>query len=246
MAVLPDRYDRDKLYIQLTDILLSKIHSGEWRTGHQIPTEEVLCRSFNVSKITVRRAINNLVVEGYLEKIQGKGTFVRQGPTRAGLSMKTTLVESVFAPGDYPDLKVIEKKVVTRLDEDVIRRMGPVIDRDVFYLGRLKVAQGVPVLYNEIFVPLRVCPQLETWDPAGGSVFEFLSKTSALKIIKVNQTVEVGRPGEAARLLNVRESSACMLIHRLFLAAGDMTVAYSKTTARGDRFRLDSEYVRLS
>jgi GntR family transcriptional regulator len=245
MAVLPDRSDRDKLYIQLTDILLSKIHSGEWRTGHQIPTEEVLCRSFHVSKITVRRAINNLVIEGYLEKLQGKGTFVRQGPTRAGLSMKTTLVEGVFSPEDYPNVKVVEKKIVTRLDEDVIRRMGPVIDRDVFYLCRLKLAEGVPVLVNEIYIPLRVCPALEGWDPAGGPVFEFLNKTSALKIMKVNQTVEVGRPGEAAGLLNVRPTSACMLIHRLFLAAGEMTVAYSKTTARGDRFKLDSEYVRL-
>lgn len=245
MLTLPDRSDRDKLYMQLTDILLSKIHSGEWRTGRQIPTEEDLCRSFNVSKITVRRAINNLVIEGYLEKIQGKGTFVRPGPPSAGLPVKTTLVESVFGPEDYPNVKVLEKKMVTMLDEDTARRLGPVIERDIFYLKRLKIAEGVPVLINEIYIPLRVCPELEGWDAAGGPVFEFLRKNSALKIIKVNQTVELGRPGELAGLLNVRPASACLVIHRLFLAAGDATIAYSKTTARGDRFKLDSEYVRL-
>lgn len=245
--MLPDRSDREKLYMQLTDIFLEKIRSGEWGADHQIPTEEELCRGFNVSKITVRRAVNNLVMEGYLEKLQGKGTFVREGPPRAGLSMMTTLLESVFLPGDSPEnIKVIEKKVLKGLDEDVRKRMGPVIDRDVFYLSRLKTLGGSPVLVNEVYVPIRVCPSIKDWDPGEGPVFEFIRGNSPYKISRVTQTVEMGRPGEyLAGRLNVRAASPCMVVHRLFLAAGDMVIAYSKTTARGDRFKLNSEYVRV-
>lgn len=239
----PDKLDGEKLYVQLTNILLARIRTGEWKTGRQIPTEEDLCKGFGVSKITVRRAIHNLVIEGYLEKIQGKGTFVRQGPPRAGMQMKTTLVESVFLPGDSENISVVEKKLVQAVGEDVLRRMGPVMDRDLFYLKRLRGAEGVPVLVNEIYVPIRVCPDIMGWDPEGGAFFEYLREHAASKITAVEQTVEVGKAGERlSGLLNCRPSSACMVIHRLFMSAGDLTVAYSLTTARGDRFRLDSEY----
>jgi len=245
-AMLPDKLDKEKLYIQLTNILQSNIRSGVWRTGQQIPTEEDLCKSYGVSKITVRRAIDNLVFDGYLEKLQGKGTFVRKGPPRSGIAMKTTLVEGVFLPGDIENVKVVEKKVLHQVDDEVARRMGPVVDRDVFYLCRLKSFEGVPVLVNEIYIPLRVCPGLTEWDPEGGAVFEYLQDHSTAKIARVTQTVEVGRAGDyLGGLLNTRPTSACMVMHRLFLSAGGMTVAYSKTTARADRFQLDSEYERL-
>jgi len=245
--MIPDRFDRDKLYIQLTDIFLDKIRSGEWRTGRQIPTEEELCRSFNVSKITVRRAVNNLALEGYLEKIQGKGTFVREGKPSAGLTMMTTLMESVLTPGDRENVDVIEKEVLQGLDDEVKKRMGPVIERDVFFLSRLKNSEGVPVLVNELYIPVRICPSIREWNPEEGPVFEFLRNNSPYKISRVTQTVEVGRAGEEmGRLLNARPASPCMMVHRLFMTAGDMVLAYSKTTARGDRFSLDSDYVRIS
>lgn len=244
--MLPNKTDREKLYIQLTDILLKKIHSGEWRTGRQIPTEEDLCKGFNVSKITVRRAINNLVIEGHLEKLQGKGTFVRQGPPKSGMSMKTTLVESVFLPSDDYHVRVLENKILTTLDEEVMRRMGPAIDRDIYYLARLQILEGVAVLVNEIYIPLKVCPELAGRDPEGGAVFEFLRENSGTKIAKVSQSIEVGKPGPLAQYLNTRSTSPCMVIHRTFTSPGETLVAYSKTTARGDRFQLDSEYVRLN
>ena len=240
-----DRFDNEKLYIQLTDILLSKIHSGEWLTGSQIPTEEDLCKSFDVSKITVRRAINNLAIEGYLEKLQGKGTFVRQGPQRSGIPMKTILVEGVFQTEEGRQIKIIDKKVLSLQDEEVMSRLGPVLDRDIFYLCRLQVAQGVPVLVNELYIPLRVCPAIQEWNPDSGYVFDFLKKNSAPNIVRVNQTVEVGKPGSMSGHLNTRSAGACMIIHRVFTAFGGLTVVYSKTTARGDRFTLNSEFARL-
>jgi len=241
-----DRFEREKLYIQLTDIFLAKIHAGEWRTGVQIPTEEELCRGFNVSKITIRRAVDNLVIEGYLEKLQGKGTFVRKGPPRSGIPMKTTLVESVFMPDDAPNVRLIEKKRLDVADPDVMRRVGPVFEREMFYISRVKTSEKVPVLVNELYIPARVCPELDVWTPEYGAVFEFMRDHHAPKIVKVSQTVEVDRAGSVAPLLSIRPSGSCLVIHRVFMSSGDVTLVYSRTTARSDKFRLDSEYYRLN
>ena len=241
-----DRSEREKLYIRLTEIFMSKIDSGEWRTGVQIPTEEELCKSFNVSKITVRRAVDNLVMEGYLDKLQGKGTFVKLGPPRAGIPMKTTLVESVFLPDDAPNVKLLEKKKLIDMKDDVARRMGPVVERDMFYISRLKSVENVPVLVNELFIPVRVCPDIEVWAPDYGSVFEFMRDHHTPKIAKVRQSVEVGRPSGMEALLSVRPTTLCMVIHRVFISSGDVTLAYSRTTARPDKFMLESEFIRLN
>ncbi len=240
-----DRQDREKLYIRLTGIFMDKVHSGEWRVGAQVPTEEDLCRSMGVSKITVRRAVENLVMQGYLEKLQGKGTFVRQGPPRSGMPMKTTLVESVFLPGDALNVKVQDRRIVSLPEEEILVRMGPVADRDFFFLKRLKTKEGVPVLVNEVYIPLRACPAIRDWDAGEGSVFDFLRKNSPHRISRVSQAVLVGRPGEHAAALNIRTGAPCMLIHRVFYAS-DTTLAYSRTVARGDRFSLDSEFERLA
>jgi len=70
-----DRFNQEKLYIQLTRIFLEEIKSGKWQLNQRIPSEEELCKKYGVSKITVRQAVNNLVSDGYLMKLQGKGTF---------------------------------------------------------------------------------------------------------------------------------------------------------------------------
>ena len=65
-------------YVQIEDHIISEIRNGRLKTGDRIPSEAELVRMFGVSRITVRRAIDELVEEGYLEKKQGKGTFVTQ------------------------------------------------------------------------------------------------------------------------------------------------------------------------
>lgn len=238
--------EKDKLYIRLTNAFLDKIRTGEWRPGGQIPTEEELCKSFDVSKITVRRAVTNLVFEGYLEKFQGKGTFVKQGPHRSGISMKTTLIEGVFLPGSHGNITVVEKGIVNGLDEDLLKRMGPVLDMNVYRLARLKHAAGVPVLLNETYIPVRMCPSVVDWEPEGSSVFEYLRDNGTTDVVKVVQTVEIAKPRQgAASALNSRPTTPCLIIHRVFLSQGDVTVAYSRTTARGDRFELVTEFERM-
>ncbi|MDA8433427.1 MAG: GntR family transcriptional regulator, partial [Nitrospiraceae bacterium] len=91
-----DRFSKEKLYIQLTRIFLDEVASGRWRLNQKIPTEDDLCRQHEVSKITIRQAINNLVSDGYLMKIQGKGTFVSSVLPAIGLSMRTRFTEEMF------------------------------------------------------------------------------------------------------------------------------------------------------
>ena len=71
-----DRQSQQKLYVQVYSIIKDKIEKGDWASAAQIPTEDELCRSYDVSKATIRIALSELVRDGYLTRQQGKGTFV--------------------------------------------------------------------------------------------------------------------------------------------------------------------------
>ena len=107
-----DRGSKEKLYVQIYAIILEKIESGEWPSGTQIPPEDELCRIYDVSKVTVREAIQELVREGYLKRQQGKGTFVLYSVPHPGLTMRTRLTEDdVYGEGVNVRKEVVERGV---------------------------------------------------------------------------------------------------------------------------------------
>jgi len=104
-----DRESQQKLYVQMYSIIKDKIEQREWPAGSQIPTEDELCMSYNVSKATVRMAIADLVRNGYLRKQQGKGTFVSHALPDLGITMKTKLTEDMFGEGVVARKEVLVK-----------------------------------------------------------------------------------------------------------------------------------------
>ena len=118
---LIDREDHQKLYLQLYEILRKKIESSEWTIGSQIPTEEELCKTFNVSRATVRTAVLELVRQGYLKRQQGKGTFIFRNMISEGLTMLTSLRELFFEEDLHFSTNVLARTVMMPVDDMDIR-----------------------------------------------------------------------------------------------------------------------------
>src|SRR3989337_1313489 len=106
-----DRESQQKLYVQVYSIIKDKIEQREWPAGSQIPTEDDLCTTYNVSKATVRMAIAELVRNGYLKKQQGKGTFVTYALPGLGIAVKTRLTEDMFGEGVNVKKEILVKGV---------------------------------------------------------------------------------------------------------------------------------------
>lgn len=100
------RGNPEKLYSQLYRIMKGWIESGVWPQGTGIPPEKELCRIYGISLVTVKTAISCLVREGYLERKQGKGTYVRKGEN---WEKKNKLAEEISHEVNNP-LAVIGEK----------------------------------------------------------------------------------------------------------------------------------------
>ncbi len=238
-----DRFNQEKLYLQLTRIILEEINAGKWQPGERIPTEEELCREYNVSKITVRQAINNLSSEGYLLKVQGKGTFVTGVQTEGCLAMRTRFTEEMFGKEVKAEKKILFSGQKTPPSDT---REYLKTNERIYYILSKRVVNGKPVYLEESFIPYRLVPGIERLDFSRYSLYSVLQEKSIKKIFKVIQTIEISQAsGENAKYLDVRKGVPVLIVHRLFLSSDNSPVAYTKFLGRTDRYKFQTEFERI-
>lgn len=238
-----DRFNQEKLYIQLTRIFLEEITSGRWTLDQRIPSEEDLCKKYDVSKITVRQAINNLVADGYLMKIQGKGTFVTSVLPVVGLSMRTRFTEEMFGEEVNVEKEILYKGIKDAPQD--VRAYLKTGDKVYQILGK-RTVNGEPAYLDESFIPYQMLPGIEQLDFSLLSLYSILQEKGLKKIFKVVQTIEVLPVwGESATNLDLAEGLPVLAVHRLLLSSDGTPVGYTRFLGRSDRYKFQTEFERI-
>jgi GntR family transcriptional regulator len=239
-----DRESQQKLYVQIYTIIKTKIEKGEWLAATQIPTEDALCRTYDVSKATVRLAIAELARDGYLRRLQGKGTFVTYSmPNYSGIAMKTRLTEEMLGEGVRVRKDVVWRGV-KKPSEDIRTYLG--FDDDVYYVLCKRVAEEEPAYLEESFVPLFVVPDIEVEDFCQHSLYDLIQTRSLKKIHKVVQTLEVTEvKGDRAALLRMKEGSPALLLHRLLIGSDRVPLAYTRLFGSGRKYKIQTEFEKI-
>ena len=155
MAPLPPKYYRIKQNI------IREIESGQLAPDAMIPSEAEWMRRHQVSRITVRKAFDELAVEGYLYRIQGKGTFVSGTSKTQGLSRISSYTEEIARLGMTPSRTVLVAAAMP-CDGKIADALGLTIGDAVFVLERVYRADGAPLCFTKTYLPLRLFPDLET------------------------------------------------------------------------------------
>ena len=240
---LIDRENHQKLYMQLYEIIKKKIENNEWEVGSQIPTEQELCKMFNVSRATVRTAILELTRLGFLKRQQGKGTFICKKAISEGLTMLTSFRELMFEEGLTFSTNVLARTVIMPVDELGIKLDIPQ-DKHIIYIKRLRLFDSEPVLLQETYIPYHVCPLLLEEDVEHNSLLEILEKKYGIKITKVKNYVEIAHlKTDDARLLGLPEGSVALLLTQHFYS-GETQIMYTCSVKGSARFKFLIELER--
>jgi GntR family transcriptional regulator len=238
-----DRESQQKLYVQMYSIIKEKIEKREWPVGSQIPTEDELCKTYDVSKATVRMAIADLVRYGYLKKLQGKGTFVMHTLPDLGITMKTRLTEDMFGEGVNARKEILMKGIKAPPD-DVKAYLKT--DRDMYYVLCKRVVNNEPAYLEETFIPLETVPDVDELEVCQTPFYELIQEKSEKKIFKVIQMIEITEiSSDAASILKIGNNDPVLLLHRLLMAADGSPLAYTRLTGSGRKYKLQTELVQF-
>lgn len=205
--------DRVPKYYVLKKELLRKIESGEYEEGVLIESERELMETYQFSRITVRKAIDELVNEGYLYRIQGKGTYVKIEKAPQNLYRLSGCTEDVLRMG-----LAVSKKTVAVDKQPAGARMARQLHIDaedlVHMFSRVFYADGEPLNYTDTYLPEKLFPGLEKYDLQQRSLYDIIETTYQVKITKARRTLEAVLPyPKVARYLGISENTPVILFH---------------------------------
>ena len=162
------------LYYQVKESLLEKIKSNQFKVGDLIPSESELQEEYNVSRITIRRAIQELVQEGHLYTRQGRGTFVSKPKVSQELNLITSWAETMAAMGMRPETKRIEY-FEEPAPVNIARLLDIPIGDKVYRIERLRYADGEPTCIMTNYLTV-ACRGSLYWIKGSESLYETLEK----------------------------------------------------------------------
>jgi GntR family transcriptional regulator len=240
MAVAQDSL----LYSRVEAVLASEIADGVLKIGDQLPTEDILIARFEVSRITIRRAIQNLVGRGLVEIRRGKGTFVTPPKMTQELTELSGFVEDMHALGRKPTARVISKEVVTA-DTTVASHLALTKGERVVRIRRVRLADGVPLSFDETFLPLEIGKKIITNNLKVEPIFSLLERKYDIPLIEAEYKLEaVAAEAEVASALRVKQGSPIFRIERTSYSTGNRPVDYEKLYYRGDLVRFVTRLTR--
>jgi GntR family transcriptional regulator len=232
------------LYARIEETLAAEIAQGEYRPGDQLPTEDALLQRFQVSRITVRRAIQNLVRRGLLEIRRGLGTFVLSPRIEAELTKLTGFVEDMSAAGRKATARVISQDVVAASTR-VAERLQLAKGTKVMQIKRVRLADGMPISLDETYLPLALGKQIVRNDLRLHPIFSLLEEEYGVPLVEADYELEAVIASRAvARALQVRAGSPIFQIERTSMTTGNQPVDYEVLSYRGDLVRFVTKLFR--
>lgn len=203
--------------------------------GDPLPSERQLCLDHGVSRITVRDAIGQLVSEGLLVRVPGKGTYVAQRAARSRLHL-ASFHDDMQRLGRVPTTVVLVVECVpppaaTAAALDM--RAG----QQAWHVRRLLLADGSPMTVDDAWYSAELVPDLDAHD-LSGSIYAILRDHYGLPLDHAEQTVAAAEAGEEfATLLGVPASRPALVVDRVS-SSGGKAVERTRSVCRGDRYEL--------
>ncbi|MDF2484669.1 MAG: yvoA [Herbinix sp.] len=223
-------------YMQVMNYYIPLIKSGKLKEGEKMPTEEEICELFNISRITVRRALDGLQQDGYIYKQQGKGSFVMMKKTGFQLNHLKGFTEEMKTLGKVPSSEIITFDIVTP-KEKVAEVLNIDKSQKIYLLERLRLADGVPIAIERVHLPFYRFPTLRNAN-LKDSLYEILQYQFGCESYKGVQEIHAGLASEEeAKLLQIAPSCAVLHINRTTYEQDGAAYEYVESTYRGDQYQ---------
>ncbi len=240
------RIVRAPIYQQLNQVLRDLIREGEFKEGDQFLTERQICERFDVSRATANKALSNLVAEGVLSFRKGVGTFVDGGVLEYDLRALVSFTVKAQAAGKRPGTRVLRfgRSAAADAGAGVRRALGAGGAGGFYYMERLRLADGLPVILERRHVVAELCPDLEEGD-LGGSLYALWTERYGLRIAGADQAIRaVALRGADAKLLEVGSGTAGLaVVSTGYVAAGE-PLWHERTLYRGDAYEFHNRIGR--
>lgn len=229
----------EPLYRRLENALKQALATARIKRGAVIPSERVLSETLGLSRVTVRKAIDGLVSDGFLDRRQGAKTVVSSRLEKS-LSTMTSFSEDMRSRGLSPGCVWISREI-SRPSPAEMMALGISGSEKVVRLNRLRTADGVPIAIEMATLPARFVPEPQA---IGDSLYEYLETTGALPVRALQRMQAKPGTEEERRLLDAPDDASLLTMERRCFLADGQIVEFTQTKYRGDVYDFVIELMR--
>lgn len=231
--------DAQPLYVQLKDHILQRIRSQEWAPGSRVLSENEMVEQFSVSRMTANRALKELTQEGFLARVPGVGTFVKEPPQRASLIEIRNIAEEIAARG-HVHSSIIKHEGMIEASPAIAEEFETSVGANLYHVTLVHHENGVPVQLEDRYVNPRAVPQFMAQDFAGITPTAYL--VANVPVDELEHTVEAMMPSpDEQAVLDMPAGEPCLTLHRRSWSR-DRVVTVVRFTYPASRHALYSRY----
>lgn len=235
MSATVDKSSRTPLYLQLMNILIEMIEN-KLTEDEKLLSEREICDIYNVSRTTVRQAMDELEKEGYIYKIHGKGTFVSSKRMNQDLISFYSFTEEMKKLNKVPSSEVIGFEIV-QADEKICSIFKIEKDDLLYKISRIRKADGLPMMYENTYLPFNRFNGLTKIQLEENPMYDVLLKCFNAKITLAEEYFMPILTNKLESIyLDIKEGSPSLKIER-FTYENENVIEYTLSVARGDKFK---------
>lgn len=220
-------------YLQLREVIRTKIEDGDYPPGCAIPSENQLAETYGVNRLTVRNAVDALVTEGALLRVQGRGMYVVGEKSEYDQEKFNGFRQVVYERSGESVVKILIK-ARRQAGTKYSSIFGIAPEDELFYIKRLNSVGGDPISIEETFVPCGLLPRLDSVDL---NVFELREVYGFynISLMRTRETVDlVSLESRDANLLNLSSDDSVLLLTSTSYDAQERVIEYNLSYMRSD------------
>lgn len=228
----------EKYRIVANDIA-QKIESGMYAGGTQLPLEMELCKIYQVSRITIKKATDQLVQLGLITKRRGAGSFVKDLSTREITAVASEQVQFTGFTRQFAGRNIateVNEFVVVPAEGEVAEKMCLTEDDLVYYICRTRLLDGLPMVVEYTYMPVETVPGINK-RVLEGSIYTHLLDTLHLKPQSAHRILRAMQMTEQEKIyFRAAENLAILEIEQIAYLDDGRVFEYSKSRHRGDKY----------
>jgi len=225
-------------YLQLRDQLVRAINGGDLPAGAALPSERGLAEGLGLSRMTVRRAFEELVAAGVVEQRQGSGTFVKPRPMEQVIDRVLGFTDEARRLGFQPGSTLLSVDLAPA-DEQVAQALGHEVGTQVLRLTRLRTATDEPLALQDAYLRAELAGLSLERLAETGSLYKTLEAQFGIKPARARQTIAARLPTEhECRVLGIARSIPVLALERTTHGDDGRPFEYVRSAYRGDIYRM--------
>jgi GntR family transcriptional regulator len=224
------------VYYQIKGDIISRINKGEWRVGERIPTEMELVEFYGVSRMTLRKALDELSEEGLLYRERGVGTFAAKRQVVRNQEYLVGVHEEMRSQGREVRSEVLQEEVVR--SKSIAMDLGLEPGSELFHLQRLRFVDNVELLVDDTYMPMEIGDRISGADLSTESLFGLIEAEGYTILHGDKEIQAVAADAEIARLLRCKEGSPLFFMKTIMYDKRGVAIVVSELYIRSDLYSI--------